>query len=136
MHGSLTGYTHVAIDFVTFILAAALGSLAPGIAGVTPEQQKTRAFAYGDAITRGTGQEDALLHALLFSIFTHKICGDGPSLPSYRFLALYSFRKDGNLDAANNITGVTSKLVFLARASIYNSVVAKVNPRENVGFFE
>ena len=134
--GSVTGYAHVAIDFVMFIIAAATACLQPNITGIIPEEQKRRALTYVHAITRATGREGACLHELLFSIFTHKMCDDGVDLPSYRFLALYSIRKDGNLDAANNITGVISKLVYLGRAAIYNSVTARVNPLENIGFFE
>lgn len=133
--GSVMAYSHLAVNFVTFIVATALDNVPSEVAGVLPHSQKKAALAYEDAVARGTGQEDALLHDLLLNIFTHKVCDSGVSLPSYRFLALYSFREDGSLDIGNNITQVISKLVFVGRAAMYNSIVARVRPPD-VGFFE
>jgi len=38
------------------------------------------------------------------------------AFPVYRFLVLYSFRRDGSIEPCNDITQYISKIVFFARA--------------------
>jgi len=117
----------VGLDFVVFIVAAAIGRFSKQVNPSIPTTQADAARKYKDAVDRGTGEQSARLQALLLTVFNHKICESATVLPGYRFLVFYSFRRDGGLDVCKNITQIISKLVFLGRATIFNGSMALVH---------
>lgn len=132
---SINMYKQVGVELVTFIVSAALGTLPQNVKPKVPDDQKQIARSYYDALSRGTGEGDQLLQHLLYATFTHNArSADPKGLPFYRFLILYSFRRDGSLDACNNITQVISKIVFFARACIYNEIKREMKTLDE-GFF-
>jgi len=56
------------------------------------------------------------------------------AFPVYRFLVLYSFRRDGSIEPCNDITQYISKIVFFARACIYRRIRETMDAN-HTGFF-
>ena len=106
-----------------FILDAAAGRLPKRIVSEVPVGQVEAAQNYEHAVRYGTGQQVTLLQELLLAVFTQKICHDDVSIPAFRFLVFYSFQQDGTLKLFNNITRITSQLIYAGRATIYNEVM-------------
>jgi hypothetical protein len=132
---SRADYTHLGIDMVAFVVAAARECLPEGFGFGLPDRQREDAVAYHVAVESGSGQERKALQSLLYSMFTENVREkDVKHLAVYRFLIFYAFREDGSLDICNNITRFISKIVFFARASIYNRIRAEMKTN-NEGFF-
>lgn len=128
-------YTNLGIDMVAFVVAAARECLPEGFGFELPDRQRKDAVAYHVAVESGSGQEKTALQDLLYSMFTQNVREkDVKDLAVYRFLIFCAFREDGSLDICNNITRIISKIVFFARASIYNRIRAEMDANGE-GFF-
>ena len=133
-------YAKLGADFITFSIGLAKGSYPEYIREVTTEQ-KLAVTAYTNALLsprtdiREFIQEK--LQKLLYVLFTEKSTTVHSRYRStvYRFLILYSFRKEGNIDYCGTITQHISKLVFLGRCTIYQKIQQEMKKRGDIGFF-
>ena len=87
--------------------------------------------------TTSISDQDAALQSFLFALFNQKRCRDANkyTFVAFSFLVLYSFSEDGTLKPCNVFSQYFSKVVFFARATIFNQIMEEVK-RENKGFFE
>jgi len=102
----------------------------------TTNEQKALALRFLDSVQRRNGSEIPVLQDLLYSIFTQRLTNrTAHAFPAYRFLVLYSFRRDGSVQPCNDITQIISKIVFFARGCIYRQIKS-IMDKEDRGFFE
>ena len=111
-------YGDCGTDLVMFVIGACTDRLGK-LHVETTDHQKALVKRLVGRLERGDGSEESSLQDLLRVIFTEYMANRPPyALLVYRFLILYSFRRDGSLQPCNNITQTTSMLVFFGRGSI------------------
>lgn len=99
------------------------------------DDQKALAEAFVDAAKRRDGSDMEPLQDLFYSLFTQELANQTSyAFPVYRFLVLYSFRRDGTVHPCNEITQIISKLVFWARGCILKRI-RSIMDHERCGFF-
>lgn len=135
-----TSYAKLGADFITFFLGLMEGKY-PAYIREVPDKQRLAGAAYARALqaprtdVRKLTQER--LQKLLYTLFTEYASTVNGRYRStvYRFLIVYSFRKEGNIDYCGTITQHISKLVFLGRCAIYQRIKQEMEKRGNAGFF-
>lgn len=132
-----SAYAKVATDLVTFSLLIITGGIKEFETAFTPEMKAAGQRLLETLRSISQAEQDVALQAFLFSLYTQKRCGDASkyTLLAYTFLVLYSFSKDGTLQKCNSFSQHFSKVVFSARATIFNHISAEA-VRETDGFFE
>jgi predicted Fe-S protein YdhL (DUF1289 family) len=115
-------------------LAAARGCWARVHVELTRDQ-KALAEVFVEAAKRRDGSDMGPLQDLFYSLFTQQLGNQTCyAFPVYRFLVLYSFRRDGTVRPCNEITQIISKLVFWARGCILKRI-RSIMDHEQCGFF-
>jgi len=130
-------YCKVAADLITYGLGIITGSIKGFKTSFTPEMADAGQKFLASLQTISTRDQDKALQDLLYSLFSQKRCGDANkyTLLTYSFLVLFSFTEHGSLRACNSLTQDFAKVIFFARAAIYNHITS-VAAHENKGFFE
>lgn len=133
-------YAKLGADLVTFFLGLVQGAY-PAYTRKVPDEQTSVATTYINALRspRKDIQKSIQRHLqkLLYVLFTEEASTMNGRYRStvYRFLIVYSFRKEGNIDYCGTITQHISKLVFFGRCAIYQRIQQEMEKRGNIGFF-
>lgn len=81
------------------------------------------------------GSRKLALHDLLYALFTQDRGNSSRyTFAVYRFLVLYSFRREGHLAQARVITQYISAIVFFGRGTIFNAIMNSMD-HEGRGYF-
>ena len=132
-----TAYCKVGADFVTFCLGVTTGN-------ITAFKQMTFTPGMADAGHRlihalrstSTREQDKALQGYLLSLFSQKRQGAAKFVfPAYNFLIIYSFTEHGNLRPCGVFSQYFSKVVFFARAAIFNAINDYAECKK-LGFYE
>ena len=92
------------------------------------------ALHHGDT-SSGQAQQQAALQHFLLALFTQDKHNESRySLTVFRFLVLYSFRREGCLAKSGTVTQYVSKVVFIGRGAILNEI-KKAMAMNNQGYF-
>jgi len=130
-------YAKVGTDLVVFCLGIITGEIDSFETSFSQDiaEAGTR-FLTALQTTSTTDQDDAL-QSLLFSLFSQKRCGEESkyTVLAFSFIVLYSFTEEGMLQPCNTISQHFSKVVFFARAAIFNRIRSDAK-QEHKGFFE
>ena len=131
---SRDAYLKGGADLVTFLIGACLNKLEKAHMDI-PEEQQSLALELHEGLRAEDGSAVPALQRFLLSVFTQRMENSTAHvLPVYRFLVLYSFRRDGSIEPCDNITQIISKIVFYARACIYMHIRATMDANR-CGFF-
>lgn len=92
------------------------------------------ALHIGDA-SPGQEEQQEALQRFLQTLFTQsRRDGSRYTLTVFRFLVLYSFRREGCLAKSGTITQYISHIVFIGRGTTFNEI-KKAMARDNQGYF-
>lgn len=98
--------------------------------------QKSAAKKYVTALGLSKENQDQALQDFLYALFTQDRGNlSRYTLTVYRFLILYSFRREGHLAKAGTITQYISAIVFLGRATILEAIKKSMKCTKH-GFFK
>lgn len=103
----------------------------------TPEMAAAGEKLYQSLMMTSLAAQDEALQDFLFALFTHKRCGTANKFifPTYNFLIMYSFAKEGNLKPCSVFTQYFSKVIFFGRMTLFKAITAHAK-REGMGFHE
>jgi hypothetical protein len=131
---SKRAYRQCGTDLITFIVGGRKRLLGKVHVELTRDQ-KALAEVFVEAAKRRDGSDMGPLQDLFYSLFTQQLGNQTCyAFPVYRFLVLYSFRRDGTVRPCNEITQIISKLVFWARGCILKRI-RSIMDHEQCGFF-
>lgn len=128
-------YSKLCADLITFCVGLVEG-VYPNYIRTIPEKQKSAVKKYVHALYSPRANTQEYLQKLLYMLFTQETIAIGERYRTtvYRFLIVYSFREEGNIDWCGTITQHISKLVFFGRCAIYQEIQKRM--KECVeGFF-
>lgn len=128
-------YGKICTDMILFCIGLAQGEFGDYSRSVSPSE-KSAVDGYIAVLGSGEEESEALaLQRLLWALFTHdRRRSPRCDLTVYRFLILYSFRREGHLAKASVITQYISGIVFIGRTAILNEIKKSMD-RKNRGFF-
>ena len=125
---------------ILFCMGLALGQF-PRYRRVVEPAQKSAALKLLDALhdhNTGSSQEQkqqAALQRFLLTLFTqNKHDASRYAFTVFRFLILYSFRREGCLAKSSIVTQYISRIVFFGRGAIFNKI-KKSMKKENSGYY-
>ena len=128
-----TSYSKLGADLITFCLGLVSGAF-PKYTRPVPDDQRSAAKAYLRALEFSRANTQKLLQRFLYTLFTQPLAEDRYRSTAYRFLIVYSFRQEGNIDFCGTITQHISRMVFLGRCAIYQQIQKEMKSRGQ-GFF-
>lgn len=126
-------YRKIGRDLFTFVIGACMEKL--GVIQLdTTQEEKEAADKYLRSVYTGDGSEMSHFRDLVYAIFTEDQKNRQVfDVLAYRFLMLYSFRRDGSVKPCNDITQIISGMVYHARGSILQKIQSEMDARK-VGF--
>lgn len=128
-------YKGYVADLLTFVIGACKDILGD-VQLETTKKEKEAAEKYLRSTRNHDGFEMSHFQDLVLAIFTEDR-KDRPvfDVLAYRFLMMYSFRRDGSIQPCNDITQIISGMVFFARGSILIKIQSKM-AADHLGFHE
>jgi hypothetical protein len=134
---SRTAYCKVGADIITYCLEVTTGAVQEPKTTFSPEMADAGRGFMRSLMGTSTRNQDEAFQTFLFSLFNQKRTGQAKKYVflTYTFLAIYSFTEHGNLRACANFSQFFSKVIFFARAAIFNKINSHA-VQEKKGFFE
>lgn len=132
-------YAKTGTDMVLFCIGLAIGQF-PCYSREVEFAQKSAALDFLGFLqysNEGSGKKDlqAALQRFLLTLFTqNKHDSSRYTFTVFRFLVLYSFRREGCLAKSGTITQYISRIVFFGRGAIFNEI-KKVMTKNRHGYF-
>lgn len=131
-------YAKTCTDMVLFCIGLTLGQFRHYSRPTEPAQRSAALDllgAFHDDTGSGQDWQQEALQRFLLTLFTQsKRDGSRYTLTVFRFLILYSFRREGCLAKCGTITQYISRTVFIGRGTIFNEI-KKAMTKDKQGYF-